>query len=333
MKSVVARNRAVEVVEEMKPEVKPSYVLVKTSFSVISPGTEISIINKSKDHQINLGYSASGIVESCGDGVEGIKEGDLVACYGAPYVKHAEYLLVPKTLCCKVPPNVTAKEAAFGGIGAIAIHALRVGKLEFGESAVIAGLGILGQMIALIANAAAYRVFAFDLSAARTEMLTNEPYIHCHSDIEQMEKDLFENTNFRGADSVFLCAGGHKSPLTSQSLKWVRDKGKVVIVGDIEPDFPRQDMFAKEAEILISRAGGPGRYDPVYECRAIDYPYGFVRWTEGRNIGEFLRLVNEHKIDLSPYVNEVISSEDVGEAFEQLRNKETSVLTKVIRYA
>ncbi|MFK4997043.1 hypothetical protein ACI2OX_04060 [Bacillus sp. N9] len=139
--------------------------------------------------------------------------------------------------------------------------------------------------------------------------------------MEQMEEEVQSSTNNQGADAVLLCAGGKRSPLTYESLKWIRNKGKVIIVGDIEPEFPRDLMFSKEAEILISRAGGPGRYDPTYERDAIDYPYEFIRWTEGRNIAEYIRLVNEKRIDVQPLIKDEIGFDQVAEEFTELSNK------------
>ena len=120
--------------------------------------------------------------------------------------------------------------------------------------------------------------------------------------------------------------------LGDQSLEWIRDKGKVVIVGGVEPNFPRDKMFGKEASILISRAGGPGRYEPTYERDAVDYPLGFVRWTEGRNIGEFLRLLSEKRINVAPYLTEEVKFDQISTAYDDLSNKESSILTKVIKY-
>nr|WP_210367553.1 zinc-binding alcohol dehydrogenase [Bacillus sp. REN3] len=333
MKKIVAKNQDIEVISEVKPNVKPSYLLIKTLYTAISPGTELTLINVSENRQIDLGYSGVGVVEECGEEVDGYNVGDLVACYGAPYVKHSEYLLVPKTLCCKVPGNVDPKEAALGGIGAIAIHALRIARLQFGERIVVAGLGIIGQLVAQIAHAAAYDVYAYDLSPERTSLLNSIPSIRLYTNMEDLSRSLTAAGDYGGADAVLLCAGGKHSILTQQSLKWVRDKGKVVIVGDIEPDFPRSDMFAKEAEILISRAGGPGRYDLSYERDAVDYPYGFVRWTEGRNLGEYIRLLSEKKINVRPYVGEEVKMEEIKTAFQSLADKSSSVLTKVIRYS
>lgn len=333
MKRIVAHNKKIEIIEDELPKIegKPSYVLVKTLYSVISPGTELTILSNSENKQVHLGYSAMGEVVECGSDITDVKKGDLVACYGAPYVHHDEYLLVPKTLYAKVPDSVDPKEAALGGLGAIAIHALRIAKLQFGETAVIVGLGVLGQLIAKIANAAAYNVIAYDLHESRVEMLKGEN-IKSFSTVEEMEEAIRVETKSRGADAVLLCTGGKRSPLTHECLKWIRTKGKAVIVGDIEPDFPRSLMFGKEAELLISRAGGPGRYDSVYEREAIDYPYEYVRWTEGRNVEEYIRLIKEKRIDVRAFISEVVDLEDAPKEFEKLLDKESTTLTQLIHY-
>lgn len=331
MKTIIANNRQVQIVEENIPKVVADYVLIKTVFSVISPGTEISMLTQSEGQRFALGYSALGKIIECGEGTEPFQKGDLIACYGAPYVRHSEYLLVPKTLCRKIPDSVDPKEGALGGLGAIAIHALRIANLQFGETAIVAGLGILGQLLAQIAHAASYQVIPYDISPERASQFQSITGIKSMTTAEQLEDQIQRQTEDQGADAVFLCAGGKKSSLTTDSLKWIRDKGKVIIVGDIEPLFPRNLMFSKEAQILISRAGGPGRYDPIYEKNAVDYPYGFVRWTEGRNVGEYLRLLAQKKINVTPYVQDVTLLEKVEEAFQSLMTNHQS-LTKVIQY-
>jgi threonine dehydrogenase-like Zn-dependent dehydrogenase len=332
MREIIAHHKQVEIVEDETPTIKPSYILVRTMYSVVSPGTELSILQQSTDKRVSLGYSAMGIVEDCGSDITDVEKGDLVACYGAPYVHHAEYLLVPTTLYAKVPKNVDPEEAAFAGIGAIAIHALRTAKLQFSETIVVVGLGLLGQMIAKIANAAAYNVIAYDLHDDRVEMLANGANIQAFSTQEEMEVAIQKDTKGNGADAILLCAGGKRSRLTHESLKWIRNKGKVVIVGDVEPDFPRQLMFAKEAQLLISRAGGPGRYDKVYEAEATDYPYGFVRWTEGRNIEAYLQLVSKNQINVRPFITDEIHFDDAVAGFEALLNKKSPSLTKLIKF-
>lgn len=333
MKRIVAQNKKVEIIEDEVPSIegKPSYIIVKTLYSVISPGTELGMLSLSENKQVHLGYSAMGEVVECGSDITDVKKGDLVACYGAPYVHHDEYLRVPKTLYAKVPDTVDPKEAALGGLGAIAIHALRIANLQFGETAVIVGLGVLGQLIAKIANAAAYNVIAYDLHESRVGMIKKEN-IKSFATVEEMEEAIRLETNSQGADAVLLCAGGKRSSLTHECLKWIRKKGKAVIVGDIEPDFPRDLMFGKEAQLLISRAGGPGRYDSIYEKDAIDYPYEYVRWTEGRNLEEYIRLIKEKRIDVGPFISEVVEFENAPLEFEKLLNKESTTLTKLIHF-
>jgi len=331
MKTIIARDQVVHIKNCNKPEIQPSYLLIKTLYSAVSPGTETTLIGISDARDIQLGYSAVGVVEECGEQAGDYQVGDIVACYGAPYVGHAEYLSVPITLCARVPAGVEVKEAAFSGIGAIAIHALRVANLQFGETIVIVGLGLLGQMIAKIADAAAYNVIAVDIQPERIAQLKEEN-IQAFTQLSDMEIQLKKATNGRGADAVLLCAGGKKSPLTHHCLNWIRNQGKVVIVGDIEPDFPRNLMFAKEAQILISRAGGPGRYDPLYEKDATDYPYGYIRWTEGRNVGEFLRLLSDKRIDIQSFLTDEVDFQETPSAFEDLISNKSKSLTKIIRY-
>ncbi|MBD1380486.1 zinc-dependent alcohol dehydrogenase [Metabacillus arenae] len=332
MKSVVAEDGKICVIDHTIPTVKSGFLLIKTLHSVISPGTELSMLSSSQGKTVSLGYSAVGRIIDCGEGTDPFYKGELVACYGAPYVKHSEYLLVPKTLCCSVPAGVQPREAALAGLGAIAIHALRLANLQFGESVVVAGLGVLGQLIAQISNSVAYQVIPYEINEGRANLFQSITGLNTYTSIEDLAVEIKEKTNGNGADAVMLCAGGGKSELTNESLKWLRDRGKVVIVGDIEPHFNRQLMFAKEAQILISRAGGPGRYDPVYEKSAQDYPYGFIRWTEGRNIEEYLRLILEKRIKVKSYLQHSVIFQEIHEAYEELKEKNSDVLTKVIDY-
>ncbi|MDM5201256.1 zinc-binding alcohol dehydrogenase [Fictibacillus enclensis] len=332
MKSVAAKEGKITMIESEIPKVQDHYLLVKTSHSVISTGTELSVIRSSQNRTAYLGYSAAGTIVECGGDTQPFTKGQLVACYGVPYVRHSEYLLVPKTLCSPVPDNVQAKEAAFAGVGAIAIHALRMANLQFGESVVIAGLGVLGQIIAQISHASAYDVIPYEVNESRAQLFQSCTGVEVATSNEQLNRRIEKKTNGLGADAVLLCAGGGYSPLTNESLEWVRDKGKIVIVGDVEPHFKRSLMFGKEAQILISRAGGPGRYDPVYEKAAVDYPYAYVRWTEGRNMGEFLRLLSEKRIQVNAYFQESVLFDNISDAYEELQQENTSVLTKVIEY-
>ena len=331
MRYIGATNGKISIFEKEKPEVLPSYVLVETDFSAISPGTELTMSSNSKDQVVSLGYSAAGTVIEVGEGAD-FKVGDKVAVYGAPYTGHREYLCVPKTLAVKVPDHVDLREASMAGLGAIAIHALRQADLKFGEVAVVVGLGIYGQLISQIAHQAGIVVLPLNRSSQRAELLEEISGIKSYSDEKEMEAKLNEITGGKGADAVFLCVGGDSTYLTNKSLEWIRNRGKSVIVGDIQPNYERELMFGKEAEIIISRAGGPGRYDPVYEREAVDYPYGYVRWTEGRNTGEYVRLISEERIKVKGYFGEDFSLDEFEEAYASLDVKGAPHLTQIFNY-
>lgn len=332
MRYIGAKNGSIGLFEKEKPELKEGHVYVETHFSAISPGTELSMSEASQEEAFPLGYSAAGVVKKVSKTVTQLKVGDRVAVYGAPYVGHMEYLSVPETLAVKVPDTVDLKEAAMGGLGAIAIHALRQANLQFGEIAVVVGLGIYGQLISQIAHQAGLVVLPLNRSSQRAEMLEEISGIPSYSDEKILEEKLMEVSNGQGADAVFLCVGGDSNYLTNKSLEWLRPRGKSVIVGDIQPNYRRDLMFAKEAEILISRAGGPGRYDASYELNAVDYPYAYVRWTEGRNVGEFVRLLKENRIVVEDYFKKTYELSDYEAAYDSLSHRGAAYLTQIFDY-
>lgn len=318
MKVVTAQSGEIHLKELALPEVKRNFVLVKTDYSAISPGTELMMKARTNQHakSVYLGYSATGIVMEVGENVPHLHAGERVACYGGPYVHHAEYLLVPKHLAVPVPTHVNPKEAATVGLGAIAIHALRQADLRFGEHAVIVGLGILGQIMAQIADAAALRVIAYDLLAERRQLLRQSGIEPAHS-IQDVAGQIDKSTDGLGVDSVLLCAQGKGANLIDQGLTWIRDRGKVVIVGDLEMVFSRERMFKKEAKVLISRAGGPGRYDPIYERDGVPYPAGFVRWTEGTNMAAYIRLLAEGRLNVGSLITHTLPVQEASGAYEK----------------
>ncbi len=332
MRYIGAKNGKIALLEKEKPVLKKGHVYVETCFSAISPGTELNMAANAQEDAFPLGYSAAGIVKEVSEDVRNLKKGDRVAVYGAPYTGHMEYLSVPETLAVKIPDGLDLREAAMGGLGAIAIHALRQADLAFGEVAVVVGLGIYGQLISQIAHQAGLIVLPLNRSSQRAELLEEISGIPSYSDEKEMEEKLMEITQGQGADAVFLCVGGDSNYLTNKSLEWLRDRGKSVIVGDIQPNYRRELMFAKEAEIIISRAGGPGRYDPYYELHAIDYPYAYVRWTEGRNVAEFVRLANEKRIKLDDYFERDFQLEEYEAAYDSLSRPGAAYLTQIFNY-
>ncbi|WP_054950759.1 zinc-dependent alcohol dehydrogenase [Numidum massiliense] len=334
MKCIARQRGEVLVTDFPRPETAPKdHVLVKTTYSAISPGTEMMMIEQNNPNPSPLGYCAAGEVIEVGDGVTHVQKGDRVTCYGAPYVYHAEYLVVPKNLAVSVPETVDLKAAAFSGIGAIVIHGLRQANMQFGETAVVLGLGLLGQLTAQIAENAGYRVIAYDLLASRRKMMreTSRHVIVCDTE-EQLEAHLGTETEQAGADSVLICASAENAELIDTSLAWLRDRGRIVIVGDLPVTLDRELMFQKEAELAISRAGGPGRYDRHYEKGGVDYPIGYVRWTEGRNMQEYVHLLAENKLQVDPLISRVLHVDDARKAYDSFRESPETTLGIIIEY-
>jgi len=331
MKAVAARDGKAAVIEVDAPELKEGHVLIRTEFSGISPGTEMGIIKNSAGKSVMIGYSAVGRIEQLGEGVTDYEIGDRVACYGSPFVQHAELLAVPTNLITSVPEHVCSQEAAFTGLGAIAIHALRIADLRFGESVLVVGLGILGNLVAQIASAAAYRTVGMDLSSERVELLKQQGLPQVFERTEDLEEQLDNLTDGHGFDSIILCAGGSGEELINSSFEWLRDRGSVVIVGNLSMEFSRAAMFKKEARVLISRAGGPGRYDNQYEKENRDYPVGYVRWTEGRNVGEYVRLLSEKRISVQPLITDQYELDQAHHAYEKYES-DSKILASLIKY-
>lgn len=332
MKTIQAINGTLFLNQTEVPICLEGHVLVETYYSAISPGTELSMAETSDDTPINIGYSASGRIVEVGSKVSHFKVGDRVAVYGAPYVGHREVLSVPQTLTSRVPDTVSLRHAAMAGLGAIAIHGLRQAKMQFGEVCVVVGLGIYGQLIAQIAKNAGMVVLGLNRSETRAALLEDVSGVPCYTDEQELLKAVMKLTNGKGADAAFLCAGGKVSPLTNQSMTWLRDRGTSVIVGDIEPVYDRELMFGKEITIKISRAGGPGRYDSSYELDAVDYPYGYVRWTEGRNVEEYIRLLDSQRINVSQYIDAPTSIDKFREAYEVLSKPGSKYLSHLFDY-
>ncbi|MFD0698080.1 zinc-binding alcohol dehydrogenase [Paenibacillus sp. GCM10027628] len=332
MKAAVSLNGMVDILDMAEPSVGINHVGVQTCYSAISSGTELLLKNMNMENPIRLGYSAMGIVRAIGEGVSHVRIGQRVACYGAPYVNHAEFLAVPKHLVVPLPDACSSKEAAFVGLGAIAIHALRQADLRFGESVIVVGLGILGQIVGRIADVSGYRVIGLDLLAERCTKLAEACAAQVCASEHEVSRAIDSLDQQQGVDAVVICASGANSGIIDQALRWIRDRGMIVIVGDVKMDFNRELMFAKEAKLLISRAGGPGRYDEVYESKGIDYPIGYVRWTEGRNMGEFIRLLEEKRISIESLITHEMSLPSMTDAYQLLRESPRDTLGVLVDY-
>jgi predicted dehydrogenase len=335
------------------PALRAGGVLVRTRWSVVSAGTEKliielagkSLVGKARARpdlvkktiekvkregvvatyravsgrlsgDVPLGYSAAGEVLAIGHGVTGLAPGDRVACAGAGYANHAEILSVPRNLCARVPDGVDLKGAAFATLGAIALHGVRTGDARLGETAVVVGLGLLGQLAVQILRASGVRVVAVDRDEARAALakrLGADAAVGGDDDPSPAVRGL---TGGHGADVAIVCAGAESSEPVSLAASLCRRRGVVVVVGAVGMDLDRRTFYDKELSLRMSTSYGPGRYDPVYEERGLDYPYAYVRWTEGRNLEAFLALVARGAIDLEPLCTHEFAIEDAESAYD-----------------
>lgn len=335
------------------PVVRRGGVLVRTVASVISAGTERAavetvrkglvqeaserpelvrrVIEKARTEGLRntfnavrdklaesqaLGYSAAGIVMAIGDDVTGFAPGDRVACAGLGFASHAEVLSVPKNLCVRLPENVDFEAGAFGTIGAIALQGVRLAEPTLGESVVVIGLGLVGQLTLQLLKANGCRVFCIDLDPARLELARQFGADACAVSNEETKNAVMSWTRGRGADAVVITAATESNQPVELAGEISRLKGRVVVVGSTGLAVPRQSYFQRELSLKISMSYGPGRYDPDYEERGQDYPFGYVRWTENRNIEAFLDLVGQKRIDLEPLITHRFNIQDAERAYE-----------------
>lgn len=336
MKQVAQRSRdgRIVVVEVPNPTVRKSWVLVSNICSVISAGTERSklelgalniaqkararpdltrrVLERARREGIRstfsavrerldalgpLGYSSAGVVLELGAGVDGLQPGDRVACAGGGWANHAEIVAVPKNLVAKMPAGVSFEEAAYGTVGAIALHGVRQSEAVVGERIGVIGLGLVGQLAVRILTAAGCQVLGIDLDLTATELAAASGATAFVRDDPQLLPAVLEFTENLGLDAVLICAAGGSSDPVELAARLARDRGRLVVVGDVAVAADRGLLYEKELELRLSRSYGPGRYDPDYEEGGRDLPPGYVRWTEQRNLEAFLQLVANGRLD------------------------------------
>src|SRR4028119_1679686 len=262
-----------------------------------------------------LGYSAAGLVTDVGDDVTDFRAGDRVACAGAGFASHAEVLSVPKNLCVRLPDAVDFEAASFGTLGAIALQGVRLAEPTLGEFVVVIGLGLLGQLTVQLLKANGCRVFGIDLDPAKIELArTLGADDGCVSGGGTHDAVL-EWSRGRGADAVLITAATSSDQPVELAGEISRLKGRVVAVGLVGMNVPRKIYYERELTLKVSMSYGPGRYDPEYEERGHDYPFAYVRWTEGRNIEAFLDLVAAGSIRIAPLVTHRFAIEDGERAY------------------
>ncbi|MGW6277598.1 bi-domain-containing oxidoreductase [Kribbella sp. NPDC055071] len=361
MKQVAQNYKSGELVvlDVPSPTCAPGGVLIRSLYSLISTGTELmkvgeaklSLVGKAKarpdqvrkvldsvaqqgavntykkvmnklDSYTPLGYSLCGVVVEVGAGAEEFSVGQLVAAAGNEFALHAEYNWVPLNLCVPVPDGVPAEQAAFSTVGAIAMQGVRQAEVQLGDTAVVIGLGLVGQLVVRLLVAAGVRVFGIDTVAERCRMAEKAGALACSSPDEagvaSLERSLLEVSNGLGADHILLSAGGHSNGPVETAARLARDRARVVDIGKTKLDLPWNAYYEKELDVRFSRSYGPGRYDDRYELQGIDYPAGYVRWTERRNLECFIDLIAREQIDVGSLIAGQFPIAEATEVYQQL---------------
>ncbi|MBC7900710.1 MAG: Gfo/Idh/MocA family oxidoreductase [Saprospiraceae bacterium] len=367
MKQVIRRGLKEIIVDEVAdPMPSTNHVLVRPFYSLISPGTETADIHtdnimkevadnpshlktvwnvmmktdplstfnevraKFKDYAV-LGYSGAGIVVEIDDQVTDLKIGQRVA-YGGEGTGHGETINVGRNLIARVPDAVSFPEACFTTVGAIAMNSVRLSEINMGDTVAVIGLGLVGQLVAQLVRCQGGVVIAIDLDGKRVELAREAGADFGLIGSDTTVAEVRALTGGRGADRVIVAAASTSPLPLQQGVSMSRDRGKVVMVGACPIDIPRAEMYVKELSFMVSRAYGPGSYDPKYEKQGIDYPISYVRWTENRNMEEFLRLIAAGKVDVKTLISHEFDLENAPRAYETIMGNGSGSLAVVLKY-
>ncbi len=359
MRQLLIKDGSVYVAEVPAPDVGARNVLVRVAYSCISSGTEmvsvqmsgLPLYKRALRQPANVkkvldmvrqqglrhamqrvqgtlnagsptGYSVSGTVIAIGDEVDGLGVGDRVACAGAGIANHAEFVDVPVNLAVRVPLDVTLADAATVTLGAIALQGVRRAAPTLGETIVVVGLGLLGQLAVQMLRANGCRVVGIDPDPLRRSIAKSAGATVLDAVDGAHVPQIIRMTE-GGADAVIVTAASSSDVIMSEAFHACRRKGRVVIVGDVGLGLQRADFYAKEIDVLISASYGPGRYDPYYEEGGQDYPIGYVRWTENRNMAAYLSLVESGSLRLAVLDPRVFPLAEAPEAYASLRGAKT----------
>jgi len=370
MKQVLIKPGKAVLEEVPAPQVESGTILVCVKYSCISIGTEMSGLKSSetplwkralkepkkvkkvlemaamqgisKTHKFiksavasgqPTGYSAAGIVLEIGEGVEDIVAGDYVACAGSQCAYHAEIIRIPRNLAVKIPKNLNFKAASTVTLGAIALQGVRRAQPTLGETFVIIGLGIIGQITAQILKANGCRTIGTDIDPERVHMAEKMGlYMGLHPDCGNQTEQVARMTDGIGCDGVIITAATPSHKVVSTAFQMCRKKGRVVLVGDVGLNLNRSDFYQKELDFFISTSYGPGRYDNVYEEKGLDYPVSYVRWTENRNMVEYLRMLSQGNVRMDPLISRIYPIEKANEAYESLKEEKQRPIVVLLSY-
>jgi len=279
---------------------------------------------------VALGYSCAGVVVECGRSVDEFEPGDRVACGGGGYATHAGYNNVPRRLCVKIPEGVSFEDASFATVGAIALQAVRRADVRLGERVVVVGLGLIGLLAVQILRAGGCRVLGVDPDAGRCAM--GRKLGAAEAVTAGGVEAALAFSEGQGVDAVLLAAATSSNQPIEDAAEMLRMRGRAVVVGVVGMNIPRESFYRKELDLRLSMSYGPGRYDRSYEEKGRDYPYGFVRWTEQRNLGCFLDLVASGRITPQPMISHRFAIDDGLGAYEVLERPSEASLAITISY-
>lgn len=367
MKQVIRRGLKEIIVDEVPdPVVTPHHVLIRPICSLISSGTETASIHqdgvlrevaenpshlrkvwevmkvagptrtlaevraKLSDYAV-LGYSGAGLVVEKHSTVSDLQIGDRVS-YGGEGTGHGETILTGRQLVARVPDAVPFEHACFATLGSIAMNAVRIAQIGLGDTVAVIGLGLVGQLVAQLARLQGGVVIAIDLKQDRVEMARQLGAQHVLMGGSGAQEAVSFLTAGRGADCVIVAAASKSSDPCRQALQIARDRGRMVILGAVEMSFPWEEMYLKEIQLFMSRAYGPGSYDPDYEKRGQDYPISYVRWTENRNMEEFLRLASAGHVQLEPLITHQFPLAEAAHAYQVIMEPASNSMAVLLRY-
>jgi len=366
MKQLVQNNRTgqIHLADIPTPACKQGHLLVRAATSLVSVGTEKYMLELAKksllgkalarpdlvkrvinyartegvmeayqqamtrlDTPMPLGYSASGTVIEVGAGVEEFNVGDRVACAGHPYASHAEVISVPMNLCVHIPDDVSFENAAFVALGGIALQAVRMAQVTLGENAVVIGLGLLGQIAVQLLKASGCHVFGIDIDPAKVALAQDHGadagVVSWQGDVQAMVRSFTEG---HGADAIIILAGTPSNEPLELAAELARERGHIVATGLVGLEIPRKPFYDKELELVVSRAWGPGLYDPQYAEKGVDYPFAYARWTARRNMQEFLSQLAQGRVRVDHLITHRFPIERAPEAYEMtLEGKERCI--------
>jgi len=352
------------------PICKPRGLVVRTAWSLVSAGTERMKVSQARMSKLQMararpdkvkqviqnvkqtglvetyklvrerldalspiGYSLAGVVEEVGSGIDEFTVGDRVACAGDGIASHAEFVFVPRNLCAHVPDAVDLKDAAFTTVGAIAMNGVRQAAVTLGDSVLVIGLGLVGLLGVQILKAAGCCVIGVDLDPNKVELAKQ-----CGADAAltrndpALEDTIHNATNGLGPDAAYIAASTDSTDPMELAGTVVRDRGTVVVVGMVNVHADWRTYYHKELSVVMSRSYGPGRYDPTFEAKGIDYPVGYVKWTERRNMEEFLRLIEAGKVHPSLLNPEIFPIEQAPTAYKQLLDSAGTAAAMLFEY-